>query len=186
MILFSLLLDSIRECTLLFLCWWLQNLCFALESLLTALFWWLTGTSNTAHPELNLPSSQTCLFVFCSFTHSFSLTADIYLLSMMIQAPGVQCWKNKLASRRFLLGIFSPVAHFISAIGSARTDPSLYYPTLPPPHLISLLLSTDPSFMSLLWFKIRCNSPLEGASMVFRVIPVGIGILAQPLKSGCP
>lgn len=52
-----------------------------------------------------------------------------------------------------MLGIFPPTTHFINGMGSAQTEPSLYYPTLHPPRPVSLLYSTDPSFMSLSRFK---------------------------------
>lgn len=143
---------------------------------------------QTAQLELNLLSSQACLFVFCFFIYSCSLTAYIYLLSAMVQAvfqvPGVQSWKMNLALKEIFAWFISSYCLF-HQIG---LDRGLF--------VLSHTSSTiSRQFATLCWFfylkqwnsrfKTWHNSTFEVARMVFRVRPTGMWVLGQSLRSVC-
>lgn len=147
-----------------------------------SLLQWPTGTLDTAHLELNLRSSQTYLFVFCSFIYSFSLTAYIYyLLWAMFQAPGVQSWKNKLASR-FVLGIFPPTISLM-----AWDVPKA---TFVLPHIS---ITTSCQFAALHWsfsyvsddLKLDATLPLRELSWSLEYYQLDCGFWLSHLKPAC-
>lgn len=103
-------------------------------------------SNSTSRIELAFfPNLLVCLLFF-SFIRIVSQHIFIYCLLWSRQCSrhqGFKVEKWTWPSGRFLRGLFPPPACFISGIGSAWTEASLYYPTLHRPLLFNLLHSVD-------------------------------------------
>lgn len=100
----------IHGCKITNTCLWRPSHCFYFDD---------PQVYQTAHLELNLLSSQACLFVFVfSFIRVVSQHIFIYCLLWSRQCSRHQGFKVEKWTwpwRRFLLGLFTPIAYFIKS-----------------------------------------------------------------------